>query len=258
MQNFGKIQNTFNNLLSEGLITKDKKSNDLFKKYVKTIKESKLLRTQFFVYNNIENKTGDDYASLNSYVNENLKFFEEYKISDIIKENKKLNGLLDETKILTNDYNTNLNELHEALNVVITTKKTPVNLGLITENINKIINYIKENKIKDVTEVIQLPNSLLSSIMFEKFNERYGDLNESDKQTLITLITSNDIEKKDIYEKTLRECIDLINENLKGSDLDAKDKLLQVKDKLLNYKDDTNENLEKKILKLIELKEGLI
>ena len=81
---------------------------------------------------------------------------------------------------------------------------------------------------------------------------------ETEKQILKVLIDSNDNQKKEVYSKTIRECIDLINEKLVNSDLDAKDKLLRVKDKLLNDKLEINEEFEKSISKLIELRTNLI
>ena len=93
--------------------------------------------------------------------------------------------------------------------------------------------------------------------MVDKYNEKYSDLDESDKEILKALIDSDDVKKKEVYSKTLRECIDLINEKLKESSLDAKDKLLQVKDKLLNDKQEVNEDYTKNISKLVELRNNL-
>jgi hypothetical protein len=45
---------------------------------------------------------------------------------------------------------------------------------------SKVIELINENKAKEVIEVIDLPNSLLSKIMLEKYNE-YSVLNEEEK-----------------------------------------------------------------------------
>jgi len=50
MQNFGKIQNGFNDLLADSLIKENQVNKDLFKKYIKTIKESEILKTQFLIY----------------------------------------------------------------------------------------------------------------------------------------------------------------------------------------------------------------
>ena len=90
MQNFGNIKNIFNNLLAEGLTKKDSKSKKLFQKYIKTIKESEVLKTQFLIYENIENKVDSDVASANLFVSENLRLLEKYSKSDILKENENI------------------------------------------------------------------------------------------------------------------------------------------------------------------------
>src|SRR5882757_8792444 len=94
MQNFGKIKNVFNNLLIEGIITKDASTRKLFKKYIKTIRESDILKTQFFVYSNIENKVDTDPMSISLFVSENIKLLEQFKPTDILKENEKLGKLI--------------------------------------------------------------------------------------------------------------------------------------------------------------------
>jgi hypothetical protein len=116
---------------------------------------------------------------------------------------------------------------------------------------------MKNNKLKLVKEAIELPNSMLSTIMVEKYNERYSSLDENEKEILKVLIESTDDQKHEVYKKTLKECIDLVNENLKEADLNAKDKLLQVKEKLLNDNIVVNENFFKNISKLVELKNSL-
>ena len=40
VQNFGKIKNVYNEILVESVVTKNKDKKDLFKSYVKTIKEN--------------------------------------------------------------------------------------------------------------------------------------------------------------------------------------------------------------------------
>ena len=258
MQNFGKIKNGFNDLLAEGLMTKDRANKDLFGKYIKTIKESEILRTQFMIYNNIENKIESDAFTANLFVSENLRLLEKYKISDIIKENKKLMTLLKNVKTdIKESYDQRLSDLHESLSMLITTKKSTSNINEVTENLGKVITFIKENKAKEAKESIDLPNSMLSTIMVEKYNDRYSTLTESEKAILKVMIESTDEEKQEVYKQTLRECIDLINENLKEANLDAKDKLLQVKDKLLNDKLEVNENFFKNISKLVDLKTSL-
>ena len=54
MQNFGKIKNAFSEILAEGIASNDVAKKKLFKQYVKTLRESDILKTQFLVYENIE------------------------------------------------------------------------------------------------------------------------------------------------------------------------------------------------------------
>ena len=258
MQNFGKIKNAFNGILVEGMVSKNDEKKKLFKKYIQTIKESKILKTQFLVYSNIENKLESDAMSANIFVSENIKLLEKFKTNDIIEENKKLLALSkDIDSRLTETYNDTLSVLHESISNIIFTKRTPNNIDEITKNTKNILDYINTNKAKEITEAIDLPLSMVSTFMVDKYNEKYSSLDESEKEILKTLIDSDDDKKKEIYSSTIRECISLINEKLNGADLDTKDRLLRVKDKLLNDKQDINENFELFISKLVELRTDL-
>ena len=262
MQNFGKIKNAFNEILAESMFSKDDTNKLLFKKYIKTIKESEILKTQFLVYNNIETKFSEntDNFTSNLYVTENLKLLEKYKVSDIIKENKKLIDLSESIKNnIDKPYNPTLESLHESISKLIFTKRTPKTVDVITENITNVIDYIKSNKPRVTNEAIELPTSMITTMMVDKYNEKYSILEEAEKKVLRALINSTDEQKKEVYTETVRECISLINERLTGADLNQKDKLLQVKEKLLNNTDDASiiENFEKNISKLIDLRESL-
>lgn len=258
MQNFGKIKHAFNEILADGVVSKNDTNKLLFKKYIKTIKESEILKTQFLVYNNIENKLENDSMSANLFVSENLKLLEKFKVSDIVKENKKLIALSENIdKKLIESYDPILTSLHESISSLIFTKRTANSIDNVTKNISFIIDYIKANNRPVISEAINLPASMISTLMVDKYNEKYAGLDESEKRILKVLIDSTDIQKKEVYLITLRECVDLINEKLVGSDLEAKDKLLRVKDKLLNDKGEVTEDFIKNISKLIELKSSL-
>jgi len=258
MQNFGKIKNAFNGILAEGVVTKNEANKLLFKKYIQTIKESKILRTQFLVYNNIENKLESDSMSANVFVSENLKLLEKFKVSDIINENKKLLALSKDIESkLEETYEPTLSSLHESISKLIFTKRNANNIGEVTDNVTSVINYIKGNKAKELTEAIDLPASMLSTMLVDKYNEKYSTLDESEKQILKVLIDATDEEKLVVYTNTLRECINLIDAKLGGADLESKDKLLRVKDKLLNDKKEVNEDFAKNISKLAELRGSL-
>jgi len=257
MQNFGKIKNVFNSLLIEGIVKKDVTSKKLFKKYIKAIKESEILKTQFLVYNNIENKIDTDSFSANVFVSENIKLLNKYKTSDILKENLILVNLLKESKDkFTDDYE--LSNLHESLSALVFTKRTPKNIEKITEEIKNVTKYITTNKAKEVNESIELPISLLTNLMVDKYNEKYSTLEESEKEILKVLMDSNFENKKNFYSKVVNECVSLVDNLLKESDTESSVKLIKVKDKLL---EDTQELKEEefliKVSKLLELKNNL-
>lgn len=254
MKNFGKIKNAFNEILAEGVVTKNDSNKQLFKKYIKTIKENEILKTQFLVYDNIENKIEENEFKANLFLQENIALFNKYTKEEILEANNKL------VKSISSEQ-TNLSyeneKLHENISNLIFLKKEANNIDAIVEATADVINYMKTNKAKVVNESIDLPNSMLTSIMVEKYNEKYSTLDESDKQILKALIESDDEKKKEVYSLVIRECIDLIDGKLNESDLDAKDKLLRVKDKLLNDKQEITEDFNKNISKLVELKRSL-
>jgi hypothetical protein len=67
--------------------------------------------------------------------------------------------------------------------LVLSSLKRPKTIDVVVESMSKVIELINENKAKEV-EVIDLPNSLLSKIMLEKYNEEYSVLNETEEKFL--------------------------------------------------------------------------
>jgi len=258
MQNFGKIKNAFSEILAEGIASNDVAKKNLFKKYVKTLKESEILKTQFLVYENIENVVENDQFSANLIVNENLSLLNKFKKKDILKENQKLIELSDEVKAkLDESYEERISNLHESLSSLLFLDKSAKTVNEIAKNTKNVLDYITTNKVKTVDESYDVPNSMLSSILVEKYNERYSDLTESEKEVIKILIESTDEQKIELYSKISNECIDLIDSKLNESDLETKDRLLRVKDKLLRTRVKIDEDFSKNISKLVDLKKTL-
>ena len=252
MQNFGKIKNAFNGILVESFVKDNDSNKTLFKTYIKTIRENEALKTQFLVYNNIENKIEENELKANLFIQENIALLNKFSKKEILESNTKLaKSISIENELYEKQ------ELHENLTKLIFLSKNAKNIDAIVEATSNLIIHMKNNKLKLVKEAIELPNSMLSTIMVDKYNEKYSSLDENEKEILKVLIKSNDDQKHEVYKKTLKECIDLINENLKEADLNAKDKLLQVKEKLLNDTIEINEHFFKNISKLVELKSSL-
>lgn len=250
MKNFGKIKNTFNEILAESLLKKDKEKNKLFKQYVKLIKENKILKAQFLVYNNIENKIEENEQKVYQFIQENINFLKQFKKKDILEANEKLSKLIK----ISDDKGI---DLHENITNLIFTEKTPSSIDSIIESQSKIVDYIKNNKKKEITESHNIPNSLLATLTVDRFNEKYVDLTESDKVAFKTILNGTEEDKKNLKEQTIRECINLIDSKLNESDVEIKDKLLKAKDKLLNDRTFTEGDFINSISKLIELKNNL-
>lgn len=258
MKNFGRIKNIFNGLFVESLIKKDAAARELFKKYVKTIKENEILKTEFLVYNNIESKVEPDTLTANFYVFENIKLLDSFSKEDILSANNKLVALLGAyASKLNEDYE--LSELHESLSDLIFTKKTAYNVDRITEGMKKVTSYISTNKHKEVNESFDLPNSVVSKLMVEKFNEKYSSMDEADRKVIKAIIDNDTAQQKEIYNNTVTECVTIIDNLLKNiteGDAETTEKLQKVKNKLLSEGYDGEMFLDK-FSKLLTLKNGL-
>lgn len=248
MQNFGKIKNTYNSILVEGIFRKDAEKKALFQKYVKAIKENKILRTQFQVYRNIESRIESDDTKAREYVKENIELMKQFSKKDIMEANKMLaNG------ITLSDSDYTQKELHEEIANLIFTDKNAKNIDSIMESTARVVNFIKENVEPEPLQEDLVPTSFLTSIAVEKFNEKYSELSEEEKIVLKSLVEGGDDVKKETFTTLVRECIDLVDVKLAESDLDTKDKLLKVKDKLLRM-EYVNESFITDIGKVMNLK----
>ena len=136
---------------------------------------------------------------------------------------------------------------------------TPFNVKKVNESINNIIKVMleKDETEEVVTESIDLPPSVLTKLAVNKFNSKFSDITETEKEIIKTVLNGSNENKEETFNKLKRECIDTIDNKLnESSDLDLKDKLLKVKDKLLN----TNfslDNFNTDISKIYDLNESI-
>jgi hypothetical protein len=254
--NFGEIKYTYNTLLAESLSNNISDGKVAFKKYIKTIKENAVLKTQFDIYYNLENKVESDGWKAFSYVTECLSLMDGFSKNEIKSANNKLNEseFIKENKV---NVDSDKSKLYSAIDVLINTSKTSSNIDKIFEAKLEIVDYILNNKKESTTvEGYGLPNSVLSEIAVEKFNEEYGDLTDSEKEAISVSVGSDEIKKEELYTKTIKECLELVNSKLSESNGDVKEKLLATKENLLNrvY---VKESFVNDISKVIELKKYL-
>ena len=255
MSNFGNIKDTFKNLVIESTIKKDIKGKKLFSKFLKTIKENETLKNQYLIYSNLQNTKFDDKTEAIDFVKENISLLKGLNEENINKGNEFFLKILKGNEIVKENQ-----EFYNKITYLVNTKKTPSNIKKINETINFIVNPMLEKEVTTeevVTESVDLPPSVLTKLAVNKFNSRYSNISESEKEIIKTVLNGSNEDKEEIFNKLKRECIDAIDNKLnESSDLDLKGKLLKVKDKLLN----TNfslENFKTDIGKIYDLNESI-
>jgi hypothetical protein len=255
MENFGNIKDTFNYVIFESVIKKNKRGKKIFSKFVKTLKENKTLSDQYLIYKNLQTKKFDDELMAREYIKENISLLKRLNKRKIERGNRYFSKILKESKIIkVND------SFYNNIEFLVNTKKTPSNIDKINECIDIIVKVMTKNEIveESLFESLELPPSVLLNLGLNKFNLKYSNISESEKEIIKTILNGDDDEKEKIYKKLKRECIETIDKKLNESnDIDLKDKLLKVKDKLLNMGYD-GENYSSDISKIYDLNQSII
>lgn len=255
--NFGTIKNTFTQILIESHINNDKKGKDLYKKFLKILKENETLRTYYIAYKNIEDKTVKSEVEANEYLKENLNAMDKYRgRKNVINESKLLISLIENSGFKTKLKST---PLHESLHHLTTTTKDVGNLNDMHESFGVVKEWLQTEK--TVNEGHTKPtvdaNKFLD-IAVSKYNEKYSTISEQDKKILKVIMSTNDSDKVTLLNDLKNETIELINTVIKefGSNLEVKVKLLESKDviRCLEY---NKETFKEDVLKVYDLMKSL-
>lgn len=261
--NFGKIKDIYNEILAESITTKDTQKKTEFKKYVKTLKENEALKTQFHIYNNIENKYDENRARAVEFIKENIALMDKFSKKEISEATKSLaNDLITESEDLYT-VSDKVKQLHEDISELINTEKNVSTVGGIVETTHRVAKYITENEpveVDSITESLEgviLSNKELGSLMVSKYNQEYSTLSEGEKEILKLVLESGEDGREELYTKTISECLGLVNGKLETADADLKMSLLSLKENLLENKY-IKESFESDMIKALELKNNLI
>lgn len=257
MKNFGLIKNCFNSILSENIGRNSTEVKALFKSYLKLIKENEILKTQFLIYKNIEDKIELSESNAVEFVKQNIALMSKFSNKEIKEANNLLESKIPSSFKLEEAYvNEELKDLHENISKLILTNKSASNIDEIVEATLDVAKYINKNEARVITEDLGIPNSLLSNIAVDKFNEKYETLDESYK-TAVKLIMESDIKARgEFFSESVKTCLGLINTKLKDSDSTVKESLLAAKENLLG-REFNDETFVKDISKILELSEDL-
>ena len=186
MKNFGELKNRFNEILAESVIKKDEAGKKTFGKYIKMLKENEILKTQYHIFDNIENKYFEDKSDAKDYIKENISLLSKYSRKQIVEANSKLAGMISFED--GEDYEGK--ELHDNITNLIFTDKKAETLDSITESINLLRNHMTTQRIdeSELTEKIDLPPSVISKMVVNRFNTKYENISEGEKKILKSII----------------------------------------------------------------------
>lgn len=259
--NFGTIKDIFASVLVESHFNNDKKGKELYKNFLKILKENETLSTAFIVYKNIENKTIKNESLAIDYLKESISIFDKFRGEKSLSiQIKKLTSLLERYGV---DYKSKETKpLHESLQRLILNKKDISNLDIIHEHKTKVINWLTSDKeivSEDKTFVRPNvePNKFLE-LAVSKFNEKYSELNEEEKNILKVLRENDEEKNKTLVLDLVKESVELVNKHLEdyADNVTVKSKLLETKDVIYKMVEN-NDSSSEKILKLYELKTNL-
>jgi hypothetical protein len=258
--NFGTIKNIFASLVVESHLEENQKGKKLYKRFINLLKEDEVLKSQFIVYKNIEGGHFDSEVTASNYLKENIKVLKGFGEKRINESNKKLITLLKNNGISFKGVK--VESLHKSIHTLITEKEKATNINKIHESFSDVTKWLltdKNNK-KSEDEYIREnidPKKFLD-IAIKKFNEKYSDLTEEEKNILKVLRENDEDSIRVLVGDLISENIELINQNLQdySENLSIKEKLLETKDLVYKMKEDNN-SFSENVLKLLELKSNL-
>jgi len=262
--NFGTLKDIFVETLIESYTSEDKKGKILYKKFLKTLKESETLKTAFIVFKNIENKTFVNEANAIEYLKESVSLFDKFRgEKSLPKECEKLKSLLESYGI---DYKgKEVKRIHTDLQNLITSPKNVYTLDKLQEAKDSLVGWLVSEKelVKETEEDSYIRNNIdpkkFLNLAVEKFNEKYKDsLTEEEKNILKVLRENNKEKAKTLVLELIKENISLVNQYLNENtdNLTIKTKLLETKDVIYKIAEN-NDSFSENVLKLYELKKNL-
>ncbi|NIP31190.1 MAG: hypothetical protein GTN59_11730, partial [Candidatus Dadabacteria bacterium] len=173
---FGTIKDIFASHLVESHVSDDESGKNLYKQFIKLISENEVLKSQFIVYKNIENKHFDSEVMASDYLKENISVLKKYSKEEIEKENSKLVKLLESNGVQPSPGS--YRSLHNSIHTLITEEKTASNINKLHESFTMVKDWLlveKEEEKSDYVKEGVNPKKFLE-IVLEKYNKKYSEL----------------------------------------------------------------------------------
>lgn len=200
------------------------KGKKILKEYVDTIKKNNSLRKAFIIFENM-NKP-QSVLSPDLFVNENLSFMQEIKLSEYKAGLKKINNIIRESIELAALNTEELEELikesetdeAEAIDYLINNRKTLKNIAEYTNKVSTLTESVKNKRIFKSEDA--LSESLTISDLLNMINESVSGLGKEEANAVkdLTLISLSGQDGKEIYETYKNKCKDILEEAVKNEE----------------------------------------
>lgn len=242
---FGKIKQQINNILFESYSDKDK-FKSIFKEFYNILKNNKTIKEYYIVYSNIETKKFDDVSDATAYLNESLDYL------------KSLDGDFSIAHDFILKYKTDKTYVKETLLENIDTLLQETKSNLIESRMNAkkylVSHLLTQKSVSDNVVEGTLPIKVYTNLIAKKFNKKYENLNEWEKDLIKSIISNDENKLSSIEESIVKENLELVNNKINIGDAELKEKLSKVKLKLEGY---SSTDKKDSIIKLIKLKSDL-
>ena len=237
MRNFGSIRTLINRGLSDAYLNENTEGKNIFKKYVKLLKEDTNLKNLFFLHKNLEDTTLSTEVAAKEFIKENIEFI---KLTD---EESLINSISKVGSLVSGEVDTNI--LHNAIHDLVFTERTLEGLPIIYEAMDTLAKHIltekNRAKLNINAEYESVDSNKLIDIAVNKYNRRYADLSETEKNIVRLSLLDSDI-KETAFNDMVSENLSNINDNLiERDETNVREKLKQTKEKLssMSYNEDS-------------------
>jgi hypothetical protein len=242
---FGKIKQEINNILFESYSDKNK-FKTIFKEFYNILKNNKTIKEYYIVYSNIENKKFDDISDATSYLNESLDYLKSLDVDFSVVHDFILKYNSDKTYVKET--------LLENIDTLLQDTKSNLIENRISAKKYLVSHLLTHKSISDNVVEGTLPIKVYTNLIAKKFNKKYENLTEWEKDLVKSVLNNDDEKLKTIEESIIKENLELVNNKINIGDTELKEKLSKVKLKLESY---SSTDKKDSIIKLIKLKSDL-
>ena len=201
-RNFGIIYSTFEHNTKSLFESKEKRN--CIGKFIKLIKENKLLKKQFEIYNCFRNAEG--VVDARDFTNEAISLIPTFSVKEITEANEKLVDFIRENSLdEAFEINDELMSLYESVEYVLLNKKTYNNLNEYIEHEKAIVEYVSKNGSAKSNEKADIDK------LFNEHIEKYNSLNDDEVEYMDKLMNDKGEQEK-MFNEQKEELLNTIKE----------------------------------------------